>query len=264
MNHVSISNVTDIKPPSMRSIRAYFLSLLILCAFIETHAQTSDAKAQEIVSKAIEVHGGELFQKMKFSFTFRGKRHTVNQDNGSYVYDRNFVEDGDEIRDVLDNGDFKRYINGDDSGKSERQLSRAFEDVNAVSYFAMLPYKLNDQSVVKQYIGEVVIKSATYDKVKVTFQGEGSGDSPDNVFYYWFNRKTGFMEFLAYNKGGNRFRTAYNQRVIDGVRFADYINFSGGDYSGKDISEYDKLYDEGKLKELSRIILEDVKVEERN
>lgn len=248
----------------MRLIKTYFLSLFLLLSIAQVHAQTSDAKAQEIVSKAIEVHGGELFQRMKFSFTFRGKRHTVNQDDKSYLNYRTFTEDGDEIRDVLDNGVFKRYINGEDSGKSERQLSRAFEDVNAVSYFAMLPYKLNDQAVVKQYIGEVVIKSATYDKVKVTFQGEGSGDSPDNVFYYWFNRKTGFMEFLAYNKGGNRFRTAYNQRVIDGVRFADYINFSGGDYSGKDISEYDKLYDDGKLKELSRIILEDIKVEDKN
>lgn len=248
----------------MRFIKTYFLSLLVLLSITQIQAQTSDAKAQGIVTKAIKVHGGDLFQQRKVSFTFRGKRHSVNQDNKSYLNDRTFTEDGDNIRDVLDNGVFKRFINGEDSGKSERQLSRAFEDVNAVSYFAMLPYKLNDQAVVKEYIGEVVMKSATYDKVKVTFQGEGSGDSPDNVFYYWFNRKTGHMEFLAYNKGGNRFRSAYNQRVVDGIRFADYINFSGGDYSSKDISEYDKLYDQGKLKELSRIVLEDVKVEAKN
>lgn len=236
----------------------------MLFSINQISAQTSDAKAQAIVSRAIEVHGGDLFQQRKVSFTFRGKRHTVNQDDKSYVNSRTFTEDGDEISDILDNGVFKRYINGEDSGKSERQLSRAFEDVNAVSYFAMLPYKLNDGAVVKQYIGQVNIKGETYEKVKVTFQGEGAGDSPDNVFYYWFNQKTGYMDFLAYNKGGNRFRSAYNQRVVDGIRFADYVNFSGGDYSNKDISTYDKLFNEDKLKELSRIILEDVKVETKN
>lgn len=248
----------------MRSIKTCFLSLTVLLSITQIYAQTSDAKAQEIVTKAIEVHGGDLFQQKKFSFTFRGKRHSVNQDDKSYLNDRSYTDDGDEIREVLDNGVFKRYINGEDSGKSERQLSRAFEDVNAVSYFAMLPYKLNDGAVIKQYIGAVKIKGENYDKVKVTFAGEGSGDSPNNVFYYWFNQKTGFMEFLAYNKGGNRFRSAYNQRVVDGIRFADYINFSGGDNSSKDISEYDKLFDQDKLKELSRIVLENVKVEAKD
>lgn len=247
----------------MNLIKTTFISLILFFSLNPASAQ-SDDKAQQIVDKAIEVSGGELFKNTKVSFTFRGKRHFVDQNDNKLYYSRTFVEDGDTIKDELDNGTFKRYVNGEDSGKSQRQLSRAFEDVNAVSYFAMLPYKLNDQAVVKQYIGEVVIKSATYDKVKVTFKGDGSGDSPDNVFYYWFNRKTGFMEFLAYNKGGNRFRTAYNQRFVDGVRFADYINFSGGDYSNRDISEYDKLYNEGELKELSRIILEDVKVEHKN
>lgn len=248
----------------MKLLKLHFLSLLILLVFVQTQAQTSDTKADEIVTRAIEVHGGELFQQKKFSFTFRGKRHTVSQDNGSYVYDRTFTEDGDVIREVLDNGVFKRFINGEDSEKSERQLSKAFEDVNAVSYFAMLPYKLNDQAVIKKHEGEIKIKGETYDKVKVTFQGDGSGDSPDNIFYYWFNKETGFMDYLGYTKGGFRFRVAYNQRIINGVRFADYINYSGGDLKSNALVEYDQLYEQDKLKELSRIILEDVKVEDRD
>jgi len=244
----------------MCTVKRYFLSLGLLFSMSQLNAQTTDAKAQEIVSKAIEVHGGDLFKQTKVSFTFRGKRHSVDQNDQGYVYDRVFEEDGDKIKDVLENGVFKRYINGEDSGKSERQLSRAFEDVNAVSYFAMLPYKLNDGAVIKQYQGEVQIKGARYDKVKVTFKGEGSGDSPDNVFYYWFNQKTGFMDFLAYDKGGNRFRSAYNQRVVNGIRFADYVNYSGGEYTANALEEYDQLFDKDKLKELSRIVLEDVEV----
>ncbi|OEK05557.1 DUF6503 family protein [Roseivirga misakiensis] len=244
----------------MRITSKLFYAIIILFIFNSAIAQTSDAKAQQVVDKAIEVHGGVHFQQSKVSFNFRGKLHTVNQDDEGYVYDRTFKEDGDEIRDVLDNGVFKRFINGDDSGKTKRQLSRAFEDVNAVSYFAMLPYKLNDKAVIKTYVGEVEIKGEDYHKIKVTFEGAGSGDSPDNVFYYWFNKATGFMDYLAYDKGGNRFRAAYNQRVINGIRFADYVNYAGGDFKSKSIATYDELYNQGKLKELSRIDLEDIKV----
>lgn len=244
----------------MTSSKTIFLLFSLFFVASQVEAQTSDSKAQEAVNKAIEAHGGSLFQKSKVNFTFRGKRHFVEQNDNSYVYSRMFEEDSETIKDELDNGVFKRFINGEDSGKTKRQLARAFEDVNAVSYFAMLPYKLNDKAVIKAYEGKVTIKGQTYDKVKVTFQGEGSGDSPDNVFYYWFNEKTGFMDYLAYNKGGNRFRSAYNQRMVDGIRFADYINYSGGDYSREDIKGYDKLFDQGKLKELSRIILDDVEV----
>lgn len=246
-------------------MKAHFLiPLLLILNSFTLNAQSTHKKVQQIVNRAIALHGGELFKQSKVSFTFRGKRHSVEQNDRHYVYDRVFEEGGDQIRDVLDNGDFKRYVNGKESAGSDRVMSRAFEDVNAVSYFAMLPYKLNDGAVVKEYVGVVSIKGKAYDKVKVTFEGEGSGDSPDNVFYYWFDQETGFMDYLAYSKGGNRFRAPFNQRVVKGIRFADYINYSGGDYSKRDISEYDKLYDEDKLKELSRIVLEEVEVKIRN
>jgi len=243
----------------MNLTKTAFLSLTLIFSFIQLSAQ-SDDKAQQIVDRAIEVSGGERFMKSEVSFTFRGKRHFVDQNDKNFYYSRTFSENGDSIKDELDNGIFKRYVNGEDSGKSKRQLSRAFEDVNSVSYFALLPYKLNDGAVIKQYVGEIEIKGKLYDKVKVTFEGEGSGDSPDNIFYYWFNRATGFMDYLGYTKGGFRFRAAYNQRVVNGVRLADYVNYSGGVYTANALEEYDQLYNADKLKELSRIVLEDVEV----
>lgn len=244
----------------MNLARTFFLSLIVFFTVAQVSAQ-KDGKAQQIVDRAIAVSGGELFMKSKVSFTFRGKRHFVDQDDKAYYYSRHFLADGDSIKDVLENGSFKRYLNGEDSGKSKRQLSRAFEDVNSVSYFAMLPYKLNDVAVIKHYEGEIEIKGELYDKVKVTFEGEGSGDSPDNIFYYWFNRETGFMDYLGYTKGGFRFRAAYNQRFVNGIRFVDYVNYSGGVYTANALEEYDQLYNADKLKELSRIILEDVGVQ---
>lgn len=220
-----------------------------------------DVKAQEIVDRAITAHGGDLYQRSKISFTFRGKRHIVQQNDQTYRYERSFTEDGDEILDVYENGVFARTVNGEAMELSEGKLDRYLEDVNGVSYFAMLPYKLNDASVIKEYVGEVTIKGKSYDKIKVTFEQQGGGHSPDNVFYYWFDQSTGFMEFLGYNKHGNRFRAPYNVRVVKGIRFVDNVNYGGGDFSDDDISTYGKHYQADELKELSRIILEDVEVE---
>lgn len=251
---------------TMKTGVASFMIVILLMACTNKSEQkkvviSTDSKAQQIVDRAIELHGGDLYKRSLVSFTFRGKRHKVRQNDDSYRYERNFMEKGNEILDIYENGEFKRLVNGKETALSSRELDRYLEDVNGVSYFAMLPYKLNDAAVVKEYVGEVTIKGNVYDKIKVTFKVEGGGHSPDNVFYYWFDQKTGFMEFLGYNKFGNRFRAPYNTRVVNGIRFTDNINYGGGDFSEEDISTYDQHFGADGLKELSRIILEDIEVE---
>lgn len=221
----------------------------------------SDQQAQQIVDKAIAAHGGDLYKQARISFTFRGKRHTVQQNDQGYRYERSFTEEGEEILDVYQNGEFTRKVNGQVVSLSGRKLAGQIEDVNGVSYFAMLPYKLNDAAVIKEYEGQVSIQGKVYDKIRVSFEGEGGGDSPDNIFYYWFDQATGLMEYLGYNKHGNRFRAPYNPRVVNGIRFVDNVNFGGGDFSDDDIATFDEHYEAGELKELSRIILEDVEVQ---
>ncbi len=256
----------------MRTIKPHFILLfagLLLISSCTPKSEKqraslvnqSDQQAQQIVDKAIAAHGGELYKQARISFTFRGKRHTVQQDDQGYHYKRSFTEEGEQILDVYKNGEFTRTVNGQVVSLSERKLARQIEDINGVSYFAMPPYKLNDAAVVKEFLGEVSIQGKTYNKVRVSFEGDGGGDSPDNIFYYWFDQATGLMEYLGYNKHGNRFRAPYNPRVVNGIRFVDNVNFGGGDFSGDDIATYDKHYEAGELKELSRIILEDVEVE---
>jgi hypothetical protein len=53
-----------------------------------------------------------------------------------------------------------------------------------------------------------------------------------------------------------RFRTAFNTRVIDGLTFQDYINYEAP--IGTPLKDLPKLYEQGKLKELSKILTEDV------
>ena len=71
------------------------------------------------------------------------------------------------------------------------------------------------------------------------------------------------MDYLAYNYqvdgGGARFRETYNVRTIDGIRFADYVNYKPVPKT-LEVSTFDSLFVNGQLEELSRIDTENVEV----
>ena len=101
--------------------------------------------------------------------------------------------------------------------------------VNSVHYFANLPYGLNDPAVNKEFLGEVAIKDKEYYKIKVTFDQKGGGKDYEDIYLYWFNKETFKPDYLAYkfyvDGGGIRFRVAYNERYLGGIRFVDYENY---------------------------------------
>ena len=78
----------------------------------------------------------------------------------------------------------------------------------------------------------------------------------------WFHKENATMDYFGYTKDGNRFRTAHNIRVVNGIRFADYINYKSGALIKPDLEGYDNLYENSELSELSKIELEDIIVEE--
>lgn len=75
------------------------------------------------------------------------------------------------------------------------------------------------------------------------------------------------MDYLGYryhtDGGGMRFRKAIHPRRVNGALVQDYINFKPEDES-IDIHDLDELFNEGQLKELSRIINENVAIDWRN
>jgi len=221
-----------------------------------------DLKAQEIVDKAIARHGGEMFINSKISFVFRGQQFFVEQNKTSFNYEREVMQESDSIKDVYKNGNFHREINGNVVTMSKKDEASAISTINSVPYFALLPYKLNDSAVIKEYNGEVTIKGELYEKIKVTFQQEGGGKDHDNVFYYWFHKKNATMDYFGYTTDGNRFRAAYNIRVVNGIRFADYVNYVSDTLNEYDLINYDNMFENNELRELSIIELEDIIVEE--
>ncbi|MFY7671860.1 DUF6503 family protein [Tenacibaculum sp. MEBiC06402] len=224
---------------------------------------TELSKAQKIINNSIEAHGGELYNQASYIFTFRGKEYIFKNNGSSYKYTVRKKNDlKDEVVDVLDNGKFKRTINREQVNLSEEDGSKYGESLNSVIYFATLPYKLNDIAVNKTYKGEVHIKGEIYNVVQVTFNQEGGGKDFEDQYFYWINKKTNTMDYLAYNYkvngGGVRFRSSYNRRNVGGILFQDYINYKAE--VGTPLADLPLLYEENKLKEVSRIETENVKV----
>jgi len=223
-------------------------------------SQSSISNGQKLLNKSLLAHGGKKYDTAHYSFTFRDKQYTFKNNGAEYFYQSSSQKDGVERIDILENNDFTRTENGETINLSDKEKTRFGNSLNSVIYFATLPHKLQDKAVNKKYIGTKTIKGKTYEILEITFNEEGGGDDHDDMYYYWINSENDLIEYLAYNykvnKGGVRFRTAYNLRNVDGIIFQDYVNYKAE--VGTPLGDLPQLWEAGKLKELSKIETEQV------
>jgi len=220
--------------------------------------------AQDIVDKTIEVSGGEKYLNAEIDFDFRDKHYRSVREGGKFQYERQFQDSIGIIKDVLNNDGFQRFVNDTLTKIPDTMAVKYTSSVNSVHYFALLPYGLNDAAVNKSSLGEVSIKDKLYHKIKVTFNQEGGGEDYEDVFIYWIEAETFKADYIAYSYieddgVGIRFREAYNERFINGLRFVDYNNYKSEDAT-MDLLGLDKAFETGSLKLLSKIELENITV----
>ncbi|HMO38059.1 MAG TPA: hypothetical protein PKC76_01390 [Saprospiraceae bacterium] len=228
-------------------------------------SETKRTLADSIVNQTIIQHGGALYDNSLIRFTFRERQYKARRQGSSFEYERIFTDtSGRQIRDVLNNGGLYREINGQRASLSAKDSSAYANSVNSVLYFALLPAPLNDRAAIREYLGETTLKGKPYHKIRVTFRQEGGGKDFEDEYVYWIHRDEQTMDYLAYNYqtdgGGARFREAYNVREINGIRFADYINYKPKDPANLQVATFDQLFANGELEELSRIDSENVEV----
>ena len=236
----------------------FFWSLCSFILFQPTH------DAQFLIDQAINFHGGKNYKKYHLSFDFRDYHFEVKNKKGQYEYIRSYEDDnGDKHRQILSNKGYLQYINGSESVPDDKTKNARSEAINSVVYFAMLPQALNDEAVIKTYVGEAQILSYNYYVVRVNFQQKNGGQDFQDEFYYWINQSDYSIDYLAYtyqvNGGGVRFRASYNPRRVSGILFQDFVNYKVE--KGIDLLSLPQLYEQGSLQELSRIELKNLKSE---
>ena len=217
--------------------------------------------AEAIINKSIVVSGGDNFKNSEISFDFRDKKYTAKRDKTKFMLTRISF---DSVVDKLSNSGFNRFVNDKLIKVADSMKPRYAASVNSVHYFSVLPYGLNDKAVNKVLLGEEDINNNAYYKIKVTFNQIGGGEDFDDIFIYWVNKETFKVDYLAYsyqeNHGrGMRFREAYNERIINSLRFVDYNNYKTvtGNYKLEDLAI---AFTKGKLELLSKIELKHVNV----
>src|SRR5688572_7743306 len=153
-------------------------------------------KAQNIVDKAIDTHGGKAFESFVLEFDFRDRHYTADRDNGIFEYSREFTDSTGNIRDVLSNDGFTRYRNGSPLDIPEERSQAFTRSVNSVIYFMLLPFGLNDKAVNKEWMGESIVRGEPYQLVRVTFEQTGGGEDHEDVFHYWFHSDKNTMDYF--------------------------------------------------------------------
>lgn len=245
--------------------RIYIVLLIGIFSFTSCKQKAAPKIDMEfVVNRSIKVSGGEELKSSILSFDFRDKHYNAIRNNGIYQLERHFKDSVNVIKDVLTNSGFKRYVDNELLSLPDSTSSKYSNSVNSVHYFSVLPYGLNDAAVNKFYLGLINIGGKEYHKIKVTFDESGGGDDFEDVFVYWIDAINYKVNYLAYsfhvNGGGMRFREAYNERAINGIRFVDYNNYKPNN-NDVSVSDLDKLFGADGLKMLSKIELKNIKVE---
>lgn len=227
--------------------------------------QVVNLTADEIITKSIEKAGGKTFDNSVIRFDFRDKYYVARRDKGQFSLIRMFKDGNDSVFDLLTNSNFDRFINNSRVIIEDSLKSKFTASVNSVHYFSVLPYGLNAEAVNKTSLDEEQIKGKDYYKIKVTFIADGGGEDYEDVFVYWFNKESFNVDYLAYSYNeddgvGIRFREAYNERFVNGLRFVDYNNYMI-ENSNLELFDLGKAFEENKLKLLSKIELKNIEVE---
>lgn len=218
---------------------------------------------QKIIDQSMKASGSNMLQSAAVEFEFRDREYGVKYDNGKYEMIRLW---GDSIkgvyRDVVSNSGFQREINGTAVVVPDSMASKYASSINSVIYYALLPYRLNDEAVIKKYLGSESIKDQQYDMIEITFKKEGGGKDYDDVYIYWINSKTKFVDYFCYSYstdgGGIRFREAINPRIINGVRIVDYNNFEVSKETPLD--KCAQMFEANELQKISVIELQNVMI----
>ncbi len=243
-----------------------YLSIFALVVlFASCQNEKEQFSADEIINKTIENAGGENYRNATIEFKFRENQYKSVRNGGEFLLERQIIDSlgVDTIRDVVSNTGYKRFLNDSLITVPDTMVVKYTGSINSVHYFAHLPYGLNDKAVNKKMVGDAEINGMPYYQLKVTFSQDGGGTDHHDEFLYWIHKENFTIDYLAYkfhvNEGGLRFREAYNPRVIEGIRFVDYKNYTQEDFN-TDLCQLDELFEEGKLELLSKIETEDVHV----
>lgn len=223
----------------------------------------------EIVDRAIEHHGGDLFEHSRVRLTVASRSGSFDVDSTTdgdrFEYVIRASEGSDEREYRRDNRALEVTEAGEPMDMDETGRVRAESYVNQRMYFLFLPYKLNDPGTYKEDQGLEEWNGRQLHRVRVTFEPDSSAGA-DSAYVYWFDPETARLEQFAYDYStgtGLRFRTLRNYRRVGGLLFYDADNYGlNTPDGGLTVDDITPTYVAEELPLVSQIEHRDVHVEQ--
>ena len=184
-----------------------------------------------IVAKAIEFHGGTLYEgsSMIMTITSLSGSFQIEATRQGGQFDHAVIgmtRDGIERRVRVTNDTVQEWRDGEEMELDETATTRARAFVDARVFFPLLPYTLNGGDVQYDDLGVKSWEGRDLHKVRVSFTPGTSNDSDDG-YMFWFDPETGQMEQFGYDfDGGLRFRKGIEVQRVGGVLFSTQENFA--------------------------------------
>ena len=220
----------------------------------------------EIVQKAIEFHGGDIYEHSRMTMTITSLsgsfRIEATRDGGQYDYvvTGNVGSDGTERR-VRSTNDTVEESRGGEPVELDAETSRrARAFVDARVFFPLLPYTLKGGDIHFDDLGLETWAGRQLHKVHVSFT-PGTSNDADDGYMFWFDPDTGQMEQFGYDfDGGLRFRRATEFERVGGVLFSTQENYAV-DGGRVPVSTLSPQYVDENMELLSTVVISDVMVE---
>ncbi|MEM6794202.1 MAG: DUF6503 family protein [Acidobacteriota bacterium] len=190
---------------------------------------TRDAKAIEIAERTLEAMGvAQAWQNTRFvRFEFFGFRlHHWDRHTGRHRMEGT-TREGQEyvvLHDVENAGEGggSAWLDGEalEGDRLADWVKNAYRAWINDTYWLTMPYKLLDPGVNLSYDGEETLDGATYDKLKLTF--EGVGLTPGDTYWAYIDRESGLMGRWAYSLQGWDAETPPTEwRWLDWARYGE-------------------------------------------
>ena len=126
----------------------------------EQKEPTPAEKAQTIIDESIGFHGLHVLDNADFSMTFRGMDYTYSNEKGRYQYTRTQTDStGAEVKDILNNMGFGRYINDEEVTLTEERTGAYTRSVNSVIYFFACHMASMMRRSTKNMLGKLILKA---------------------------------------------------------------------------------------------------------
>lgn len=229
----------------------------------------SNAEGKAIIKETVKAAGGKKYETATITYDFRDEAYKIERNCGEFEFKHTTKNDkGQTVVDRLDNTGFTRFVDKRQKNLADTTANNLRNSLNSVNYFVELPFGLNANAVHKKYLGDEEINGETYSKIKVAFSQEGGGEDHEDIYMYWIDPKQKTIAYFAYsfevNGGGMRFRKAHNPRTVGGIRFVDYENYAPKEKGSVAIEDVGKAFENDKLKKVSDVEINNVKVSIRD